>query len=183
MKRFLILLALVFMLSVAAVAQDTGADAPATREDVQKYLDAMHSDQMMRQMMDAMAGPMHKMVHEQYLRDQEKLPADFEQRMNRLMDGMLKNMPFDDMMQAMMPTYEKHFTKGELQALTQFYSTPTGQKILREMPAIMSEAMEAMTPIMMKNMEQMKRDIEQQVAEMLKESQQQNSRKAAETKN
>lgn len=183
MKRFLILLAFVFMLSVAAVAQGTGADAPATREDVQKYLDAIHSDRMMQQMVAAMTGPMHKMVHEQYLRDQDKLPADFEQRMNKLMDGMLRNMPFDDMMQAMMPTYEKHFTKGELQALTQFYSTPTGQKILREMPAIMSEAMEAMTPIMMKNMEQMKRDVEQQVAEMLKESQKQNSRKAAETKN
>jgi uncharacterized protein len=183
MKRFLIVPALVFVLSVAALAQEAGADAPATREDVQKYLDAMHSDLMMRQMVDAMAGPMHKMVHEQYLRDQDKLPADFEQRMNKLMDGMLKNMPFDEMMQAMMPTYEKHFTKGELQALTQFYSAPTGQKILREMPAIMSEAMEAMTPIMMKSMDQMKRDLDQQVAEMFKESHRQNSHQSAVTKN
>ena len=183
MKRVLILLALFLTFGLAALSQEAGPDSPATREDVQKYLDAMHSDRMMRQMMDAMAGPMHKMVHEQYLRDQDKLPPDFEDRMNKLMDDMLKGMPFDEMMQAMMPTYEKHFTKGELQALTQFYSTPTGQKILREMPAIMSEAMEAMTPIMMKSMDRMKRDLEQQVAEMLKESQKQNSRKSTVTRN
>jgi len=183
MKRFLILVTLSLTFSLGARAQAADPDSPATREDVQKYLDAMHSDQMMRQMMDAMAGPMHKMVHEQYLRDQDKLPSDFEERMNKLMDNLLKGMPFDEMMQAMMPTYEKHFTKGELQALTQFYSTPIGQKILREMPAIMSEAMEAMTPIMMRSMDQMKQDLEQQVAEMLKESQKHNAPKSSVTRN
>ena len=183
MKRCLILLALGCVFSIGALAQEAGLDSPATREDVQKYLDAMHSDEMMRQMMDAMAKPMHKMVHEQYLRDQDKLPPDFEERMNKIMDNLLKSMPFDEMMQAMTPTYEKHFTKGELQALTQFYSTPTGQKILREMPSIMSEAMEAMTPIMLRSMDQMKSDLEQQMAEMLKESQKQNSRKSAVTRN
>jgi len=183
MKHFLVLLTLFSPFSLNALAQASGPDSPATKEDVQKYLEAMHSDEMMRQMMDAMTNPLHKMVHEQYLRDQDKLPPDFEARMNTIMDKMLKGMQFDEMMQAMMPTYQKHFTKGELQALTQFYSTPTGQKILREMPAIMSEAMEAMTPIMMRNMERMKTDLEQQVAEMIRESQKQNSRKSAVTRN
>jgi len=183
MKRFLVLLALFSAFSLGALAQESGPDSPATREDVQKYLEAMHSDEMMHQMMDAMANPLHKMVHEQYLRDQDKLPPDFEARMNKLMDGMLKEMPLQEMMQSTVPTYQKHFTKGELQALTQFYSTPTGQKILREMPAIMSETMEAMTPIIMRNMDRMKSDLEQQVAEMIRESHKQNSQKSAVTKN
>src|SRR5439155_13694987 len=55
---------------------------------------------------------------------------------------ILMSMPFDEMMDAMVPTYQKHFTRGELDALTAFYSSPTGQKILREMPAIMSEAID-----------------------------------------
>jgi uncharacterized protein len=178
MTRFLILFTLLSAFSLHALAQEASPDAPATKEDVQNYLDAMHSDEMMIQMMDAMANPLHKMVHEQYLKDQDKLPPDFEQRMNKLMDDMLKGMPLKEIMQVTVPTYQKHFTKGELQALTQFYSTPTGQKILKEMPAIMAEAMEAMTPIMIKNMEQMKTSLEQQVAEMLRESRKQNLHKS-----
>jgi hypothetical protein len=69
-------------------------------------------------------------------------------------------------MDAMIPTYEKHFTKGDMDALTAFYSAPTGQKILREMPAIMSEAMEAMMPIMRKNIDSMTAGLQDQVAQM-----------------
>jgi len=105
MKHFLVLLTLFSPFSLNALAQASGPDSPATKEDVQKYLEAMHSDEMMRQIMDAMATPTHKMVHEQYLREQDKLPPDFEARINKIMDGMLKGMQFDEMMQAVMPTY------------------------------------------------------------------------------
>ncbi len=43
----------------------------------------------------------------------------------------------------MVPVYEKHLTKGEVDALVAFYSDPKGQKILNEMPAMTSEAMQA----------------------------------------
>ena len=32
--------------------------------------------------------------------------------MTKQMDDMLKNMPLDEMMQATIPAYQKHFTKG-----------------------------------------------------------------------
>jgi len=112
------------------------------------------------------------MVQEDYMKNRGKLPPDFEARMDKIMDDMLMGMPFDEMMDAMVPTYQKHFTRGELDALTAFYSSPTGQKILREMPAIMSEAMESMMPIMRKNIERMTEDVQQQAAEMMKESRQ-----------
>jgi hypothetical protein len=103
--------------------------------------------------------------------------------MDKIMDDMLMGMPFDEMMDAMVPTYQKHFTRGELDALTAFYSSPTGQKILREMPAIMSEAMESMMPIMRKNIERMTEDVQQQAAEMMKESRQNGARKTPVTRN
>jgi hypothetical protein len=110
------------------------------------------------------------------VKDKNKLAPDFEARMNKTMDDMLKSMPFDEMMQAMVPTYQKHFTKGELNALAEFYGSPTGQKILREMPAIMSEATESMMPIMRRNIEHMTESVQQEAAEMLKESQRNGAR-------
>jgi hypothetical protein len=58
---------------LAALAQ-TSDDTPASKEDVQRYLNAIHSHEMMLQMIDAMSKPMHQMVHDQFLKDKDKLP-------------------------------------------------------------------------------------------------------------
>ncbi len=168
MKRFLVAAILCISFACCGLAQDTAADAPATKEDVERYLEAVHSHDMMLKMMDAMAKPMHQMTHERYLKDKDKLPADFETRTNKMLDDMMKDMPFDEMMQAMVPTYQKHFTKGDMDALVAFYTSPTGQKLLQEMPAITAEAMTAMMPIMRQHMDAMSRRLQQQTDEMLK---------------
>lgn len=169
MKRLVIFITFFAALCVNCLAQ-ASQDAPATKADVERYLNAIHSNDMMKQMIDAMSTPLHQMVHDEFVKDKDKLPADFETRMNQMMNSMWKDMPFDEMMEAMVPSYEKHFTKGDMDALVVFYSSPTGQKVLREMPAIMSEAMQAMMPIIRKQIESMQERIGQQVAETLKES-------------
>ncbi len=169
MKRTAITVILCFAFCLTGVAQQNAADAPATKEDVQRYLDAIHSHDMMKQMIDAMSKPMHQMIHEQFLRDQDKLPADFEERMNKIMDDSMNKMPFDEMMEAMIPTYQKHFTKSDIDALISFYSSPTGQKVLREMPAIMADSMQSAMPIIQKQVEKMQENIQEQVAELMKE--------------
>ena len=170
MKRILIVSMSCLFLALTAYAQQNGNDSPASKEDVQKYLDAIHSTDMMKQMMQAMSQPMHDMVHQQYLKDQAKLPPDFESRMNGIMDDMLSTMPFGEMMQAMVPVYQKHFNHGDIDSLIAFYSAPIGQKILREMPAITSEAMQSMMPIMRKQMDAVAQRVQQEIAASLKGS-------------
>lgn len=167
-----ILLAAIFGLSTsfAGVAQQTASDAPATKEDIQKYLEVMHSREMLSQMVDAMSKPMHEMVHEQYLKDKDKLPADFETRMNKMMDDLMKAYPWDEMLQAMVPVYQKHLTKADVDALIAFYGSPTGQKLMRELPAITAEAMQAMTPLLRKQIDSMNEQVQEQIAHMRKES-------------
>jgi hypothetical protein len=168
MKHFLIAAFLCLSFACSGLAQDTPADAPATKEDVERYLHAVHSQDMMQKMMDAMAKPMRQMTHDRYLKDKDKLPADFEAKMNKVTDDLLKDMPFEEMMQAMVPTYQKHFTKGDMDALVAFYTSPVGQKLLRELPAIMGEAMTAMMPIMREHIDATNRRLQQETDEMLK---------------
>jgi len=183
MKRILITAALCLAFCLSGLAQQNASDAPATKEDVQKYLDAIHSHDMMKQMVEAMAKPMHQMLHEQFMQDRDKLPADFETRMNKIMDDMLNSMPFDEMMEAMIPAYQKHFTKGDIDSLVAFYSSPTGQKILREMPAIMADSMGAAMPVMRKQIDGMTQRLQEQVAEMMKEPVKPPAKKRSATKN
>jgi uncharacterized protein len=168
MRRLLFAVTLVLAIHSMATAQQSASDAPATKEDVQKYLQVMHTKEMAKQMMDAMSKPMHKMVHDQYIKDKDKLPPDFEERMTQALDEMMNGFDWDEIIEAMVPTYQKHFTKGDLNSLSAFYSSATGQKVLQEMPAIMSEQMEAMMPIMQRQLAGMGERLQQQMAEMSK---------------
>lgn len=169
MRRIAIIVLLCFGFCVTGVAQQNAADPPASKEDVQRYLDAIHSHDMMKQMVEAMSKPMQQMIHEEFLRDKDKLPADFEERMNKILGDSMNQMPFDEIMEAMIPTYQKHFTKSDVDALISFYSSPTGQKVLREMPAIMADSMQAAMPMIQRQVEKLQEHVQEQVAELMKE--------------
>ena len=170
MKRFALGAVVLLCASAIAFAQQSPADSPATKEDVQRYLEVMHSREMMSKMLDAMTKPMHQIMHEQYERDKDKLPPDFEARTNKLIDDYLRQFPWDEILQAMVPVYQKHFTKGDIDQLVAFYLSPTGQKLLKELPAITSESMQTMLPLMQQQIEKMTQQLQQQAAQMVKKS-------------
>jgi hypothetical protein len=169
MKRFLISLTMCTVFAATVMAQDASS-APATKEDVERLLRVMQSPERMNQMMAAMVQGMHQMAHQEYLKDKDKLPAGFEEQQSKMMDDMFKNLPWDEMIQAMVPSYQKHFTEGDIDSLVTFNFSPIGQKVLRELPAVMSDAMQSVMPIMEKYMGTMKERIDQQTADALKES-------------
>jgi hypothetical protein len=179
MKRMLLVPVLLLGIAGYVSAQQNPADAPATKEDVQQYLQIMHSREMMAKMADAMSKPMHQMMHEQYLKDKDKLPADFEARMNKMMDEMFKSFPWDEMLDAMVPVYQKHLTKGDVDALMAFYSTATGQKLIKEMPEITGEAMQEMMPLMRRSMDQMTHRMQEEIAAMVRESERKSGKTGA----
>jgi hypothetical protein len=170
MKKVCLILAISFILCVPAMAQQNPADAPATQADVEKYLETMHSREMMNQMIEAMAKPMQQVVHEQYLKHKDVLPLDYETKVNKMMQDMLAEMPWEEMIQAMVPAYQKHFTKGDLDALTAFYSSPTGQKVLHEMPGLMADSMQVMMPLMQQHIEKVTGRLREEETAMLKEA-------------
>jgi hypothetical protein len=168
MKKIALILILALLFVSGIVAQQNPADVPASKEDVQHLLSIMNSRDMMLKMVNSMTKPMHQMIHEQYVRDKDKLPPDFEDRMNKMMDDEMKSFPWDQMSDAMVPVYQKHLTKHDVDLMVAFYSGPTGQKLLKEMPAIMGDAMQAMMPVMRKQMDGMTERMQEQIAEMTK---------------
>ena len=170
MRRFVLISALCLAFPLLGTAQQVAADAPASKEDIERYFQVMHLQDTMKQMMDVMTKQMHQMVHAQISKSAANLPPDFEARMNKMTDEQLKNFPVEEMLQAMIPVYQKHWTKGDVDAMVAFYSTPTGQKVLRELPATMAEGMQAITPIMQKRMNGMVERVQQEVAQMAKDS-------------
>lgn len=125
---------------------------------------------MMQKTLAAMIKPLHQMAHEQCQKDRDKLPADCEARLNKVLDDIVNQMPMDEMLQAMVPIYAKYFTKADIEAMIAFYSAPTGQKVLREMPAILADSMQAAMPIMRKTIEGIQTREQQEFAGMMRNS-------------
>ena len=53
----------------------------------------------------------------------------------------MKGVNADDLVKLVIPIYQKHFTEKEIRETLAFYRTPTGQKILKELPQVMQESM------------------------------------------
>jgi uncharacterized protein len=170
MKPFALTISLCLVFSARGAARQSTPDSPATKEDIQKYLEVTQAHDMMKQLMDVMSKQARQMVHQQIAKDIDKLPPDFEARMNKMTDDELKDFPVEEMLQAMIPVYQKHWTKGDVDAMVAFYSTPTGQKVLRQLPATVAEGMQAMQPIIQKKMNGMMERVQQEVAQVVKDS-------------
>ena len=65
----------------------------------------------------------------------------------------------------MIPAYQQHFTKGDIEAMNTFYSSPVGQKVLQQLPAVMQEGSKAAMPIVSKYLGEWKDRLEQEMKE------------------
>lgn len=169
MKRSALLLITCLFLGSVSLAQQNPADTPASKADVEKYLDVMHTRDMMKTMMEAMSKQVHQIFAEQMKKEPAMTPQA-EARVNKMMDDIIKSMPVDDLIDAMIPVYQKHFTKGNIDDLLAFYSTPTGQKIIKELPVITAEAMQAATPIYKTMMATAMQRVQEELAQIQKEN-------------
>lgn len=138
----------VLAMSTCAGAQTTVSVAPdaASKEDVKKLFDVMASREQMAQMMHQVFAQMRSMNREQLKKSQPGITDAELARRDRESEDLIKNFPLDEMLNDMIPIYQRHFTKPEIEGMTAFYSSPTGQKFLREMPAVTAETLRVSYP-------------------------------------
>jgi len=125
-------------------------DEPASRDDVILYMRTMHSHDTMQRTMQVQADSMRALFRDQFMKDTGKLPPNFDSKFKQAMDDLVKNMPLDEISNAMIPAYQKHFTKSDIQAMNAFYSSPVGQKVLEELPAVLQDGNQAAMPLLSK---------------------------------
>ena len=168
MKHHCLSLAAILFVVAAAVAQQPApapGDAPAAKQDIQHLFEVMQIHQQMRQVMDAMMKQQTTMMHETLKRRYPQISAERIASADRLMEETMKDMPMDAMLDDMIPIYQKHFSKSDIDAMTVFYGSPTGQKMMQEMPALTSESMQASYARMQKQMDAVMQRAEQIVKE------------------
>jgi hypothetical protein len=169
MRGILWIATLCLALAAPGLAQTSDTD-PATKNDVILYLRTMRSHDMMQRTMEVEFQSMQQLLHDQILQEKGAAPPDFDTHMKKMMDDLRKNMPVDEIVDAMIPAYQNHFTQSDIQAMNAFYSSPVGQKVLEQSPAVMQEGMQAAMPIMSKYLTEWKQRMQEDAKELEKSS-------------
>jgi hypothetical protein len=186
-NRLLQFCAIALFFAVPVTAQQSPASpagAPATREDVLRLFAVMHVHEQMRSTMDAMVGQMREMMRETIKKRSPEMTEDQFSKIESMQSDMLKSLDLDGMLDDMIPVYQKHLEKSDVDAMVAFYSAPTGQKLIREQPKMVAESMQAVYARMQKSMDEMMTRVEKMAKdEAEKQKSQQPSAKPEQRKN
>ncbi len=156
--------------SHAAAEAKKAAAVPPTREDILKLFDLLQITKTMDAVINATKQQSMEMA-EQMVR--EKMPdatleqkKQFREMMDEVMRQALGPAAINEMLEATIPVYQRHLTKADLDAMVTFYSSPVGQKILHEQPAMVQESMEAAAGIQQRIARSMFQKIDERMVKM-----------------
>lgn len=166
-KQLLLLVCVLFFVSYLP-AQDTDNSAVPSKQDVQRFMDLLQLRARMVQMEDGMKQAMKAGAEAGFKQDVPDATPEQLAKVDSIADVVFQDFPLDQMLDAIIPIYQKHLTKVDLDGIIAFYSSPTGQRLLKEQPAMMAEGMQAGQEIMIKKLPEMKRRLTAQVTQLAK---------------
>jgi len=128
---------------VLGMAQTKDSGPAPSKDEVLKFMEVLHIKSQLTQYFEGVAKQARLGAEEGF---KEKVPNPTPEQLaqvDNFADKLFKNMPVDEMMEAMIPIYQKHLTKEDLDGILAFYASPIGQKLQHEQPAITQESMQA----------------------------------------
>lgn len=159
-------------------ATATADDEPATAADIEHLYQVLKIRDQIKQITEIMSHQIGQLIQEA-AKEQPSLPPEAEKRLGALYEKIVKNMPTEELLQAMAPIYEKYFTKSDIDAIVAFYSSPAGKKMVNQTPEITQEAMQATMTIMQTYMKKAMEQVYEELNELQKASPEQKDGKGA----
>ncbi len=174
------IVSLTLSLSLPLFAQDAApAVDQSTRDEVVRFMDLIQVRSRMTMMLDSMRIQQKKLAEQSLKQEKPDATPQEIQRVDQVVDtalnSVLSGQMVDDMINAIVPIYQKHFSKADLDGILAFYTSPVGQKLQSEQPAIMQESMQATTDIISKKLPEIKQAMKAQMDKMAAEDKKTNS--------
>jgi uncharacterized protein len=146
MKSRTAIVSLLIGMLVSPLCAQTAADSPATRDEILALFNLMHVREQVQPAMEFVARQQRAIIHDNLKRQTPRISPENLAKLDQFTADIMKELPVDGMLEDMIPVYQKHLTRSDVDAMSAFYSSPTGQKLLREMPAMTTESMQAASP-------------------------------------
>src|SRR5947209_12662075 len=147
LRRSTALAALTLMISFPLLPQTTMQDHSDRMQLAVRLAHTLNPEDSYRDRLRTMYASMTPMFAQ--AAQQGALPADFGERMTKVMDEV---MPYDTFIRIFADEYAQRFSVEELTEILRFYNSPTGAKMLNVSTDIGVELMKKMTAEMMQKM-------------------------------
>ena len=138
MKRCIPSLILIFVFSGTLLAQSSAAPAvndpaataeqTAKRAEIRKLIELTGAANVSADALRQIIAP---------------LKAGFPQVPQEFWDNFAKEVRSDELIDLVIPIYDKYYTRDEIHDLTVFYQSPVGQKTIKVLPKLSAEAIDA----------------------------------------
>src|ERR1700686_4631714 len=183
------LLGVVFgvLLAVSATwaQQVTSSDVPASKQDIERLFVALHVRERQQLILENSHKQAKTMLNEILRKELPEASKEELSQMQKMIDEMIddidKDYPMDAILKDMVPIYQRHLTKSDSDQLIAFYSSPVGQRMLRELPAITSEAMQVSSSYLQPSMEAAVSKLKEKVEHMVEEDRKKKDATSTET--
>lgn len=126
------------------------ADA-ASPEQLKKLFDVTGLQKQMQSVMNSLANNMQQMMPSANLSEKQK--ADLAKLQAELFDKIMSPEFVNTYLSMMIPIYQAHFNKSDVDQIITFYSSPAGQKFVNEQPLIVQEIFPKVMPMMQQHMQ------------------------------
>ncbi len=172
MRSRRVLLVGILCMAVAGLARADGAVTPPSRDEVLKFMDVLHIKSQLNQYFDGVVKQAKLGAQEGFRQKMPRATPAQLAEVGKVAEEMFRDMPVDEMVEAMVPIYQKHLTQADLEQILAFYASPVGQKLQREQPAMTQEGMQAGGEIGRRRIGVMIERLDAFVAKFAKEQQQ-----------
>jgi uncharacterized protein len=147
------------------------ADGPPSPDQVRKLLGLLRVRDELQITLDAMKQQVKAGAAQTF---SDKVPDPTPEQLksvNFIVDDVFRGLSLDDLIQDLVPVYQRHLTRSDVRALIAFYSSPPGQKILREQPAMIKESMQVAGTAQQKRMEVLLATLEVRMQQLINQEQ------------
>lgn len=152
-------------------ARPAAPDGPPSAEQVMKLLDLLQVRDSLQVTLEAVKKQLRNSAEEQF-REKILIPSpEQEKSLQAIVDEVFGDLSPNDMIKDVVPVYQKHLTRSDVRALLEFYSSPAGQKILREQPAMIRESMQAAGASQQQKMEKVLAKLDLRVQQLIEQEQ------------
>lgn len=143
MKRLLAIVFASALFCSFAVAQQPPADQPS-REELVKMFDVLRVRQQTENVMNTVVTQMKQQLEQDIQKRYPNLTPEARAKLEGSIRDAVNLYPVNEMLDDLIPVYQKHLAKSDVEAIIGFYSSAPGQHFLDKMPAMTAEAMQTM---------------------------------------
>jgi hypothetical protein len=157
----------------ALLAQEAARDVPST-EDVMNLFLAMHVREQTLAVMQKSEEQIKTLTRDLVERRIPKITPAQLGELDIMIGDLYENYPVDRILNDMVPVYQRHLTRQDIKSTLAFYSSPVGQKLMQEMPAMTAEAMQVAAARLEEDNDAIMRRLEEKIRKMAEEQKQRN---------